>query len=444
MFARLSGRPWLLIEICARSLGYGCVSGVFHGPLYATETNGRSSVAAQRDTAWVGIDVGKTHHWACMVDAEAKKLLSIKVANDEADIVALIADAGSQATQLVWAVDIIGAPSALLLALLARADQPVRYASGRVISAMSAAHAGEGKTDAKDSYVIAETARLRRDLSVVDTGTDLVRKLAVLTGHRADLIADRVRMINRLRDLMTSVFPSLERAFDYFSHKGALILLTGYATPDRIRRIGQTRLTSWLHNRNVRGSADVAARATTAAKAQTVVLPGQDLTASIITERATAILALDDRLKALDAQIEVTFTEHPQAAIIQSMPGFGPFLEASLLVGANDLRAFPSAGHLAAAAGLVPVPNDSGRRTGNLHRPLRYSRSLRHVFYLSAQTSMMRAGPNRDYYLKKRSQGATHSQAVIALARRRIDVLWALLRENRMWTAEPPPLARAA
>ena len=61
----------------------------------------------------------------------------------------------------------------------------------------------------------------------------------VMTGHRADLIADRVRMINRLRDLMTSVFPSLERAFDYSSHKGALVLLTGYASPDRIRRIGR-------------------------------------------------------------------------------------------------------------------------------------------------------------------------------------------------------------
>jgi hypothetical protein len=51
-----------------------------------------------------------------------------------------------------------------------------------------------------------------------------------------------------------------------------LILLTGYATPDRIRRIEKTRLTSWLRNRHVRGSADVAARATVAAKAQTVVL----------------------------------------------------------------------------------------------------------------------------------------------------------------------------
>lgn len=193
----------------------------------------------------------------------------------------------------------------------------------------------------------------------------------------------------------------------------------------------------------MRGSAGVAARATTAAKTQTVALPGQDLTVSIITELATAILALDDCLKALDAQIAMTLAEHPQAAVIESMPGFGPFLGASLLVGANDLRAFPSAGHLA-AAGLVPVPNDSGRRTGNLHRPLRDSRSLRHVFYLSAQTSMMRAGPNRDYYLKKRAHGASHAQAVIALARRRIDVLLALLRESRTWTASPPLLVQAA
>jgi hypothetical protein len=74
--------------------------------------------------------------------------------------------------------------------------------------------------------VLAETARLRADLPIIDNGTDLVRNLSVLTGHRADLIADRVRMLNRLRDLMTSVFPRLERAFDCSSHKGALILLT--------------------------------------------------------------------------------------------------------------------------------------------------------------------------------------------------------------------------
>lgn len=397
-----------------------------------------------RSRAWIGVDIGKTHHWVCAVDETGKRLLSCKVLNDEAQIIEVIAEVSELAAGRVWAIDILGTPSALLVALLAKAGEQMRYASGRVVAAMSTAYAGEGKTDAKDAYVIAETARIRADLSVVDTDTDLVRTLGVLTGHRADLVADRVRMINRLRDLLTSVFPALEREFDFASCKGALVLLSGYATPEAIRRMGEARLSRWLRQRRVRGYADVAARAVAAAQTQHTVLAGQDVAASIVAELANSILAQHERLMLLEQQIQDTFSRHPQAEVIESIPGFGPVLGASLLVAAGDLSAFPTAGHLAAAAGLVPVPNDSGRRAGNLHKPRRYSRPLRHALYLSAQSSMMRAGPNRDYYLKKRDQGRTHSQAVIALARRRIDVLWALLRDNRTWTATPPARAQAA
>ncbi|MGW2939351.1 transposase, partial [Streptomyces sp. NPDC001156] len=124
--------------------------------------------------------------------------------------------------------------------------------------------------------------------------------------------------------------------------------------------------------------------------------------------------------------------------IIESLPGMGPILGAEFVVAAGDLTSYTDAGHLASAAGLVPVPRDSGRRTGNLHRPKRYSRRLRRVFYLSAQTSLIREGPNRDFYLKKRGEGCKHVQAVIALARRRASVLWALLRDNRTFTPAPP------
>ena len=397
-----------------------------------------------RTTAWAGIDIGKTHHWICAVDADGRALVSVKVANVEADIVAALATVTDLADQVVWAVDILGAPSALILALLGQAESRVFYASGRVVNTMSAAYTGEGKTDAKDAYVIAETLRLRRDLPMVDTVTDLTRELALLTAHRSDLIADRVRMINRLRDVMTSVFPTLEQQFDYSSHKGALILLTEYASPRRLRRLGETRLTQWLRRRHVRDAARVAARALAAARGQDIELPGQHVAEMIIAELAASLLQLDQRIHGLDQQIAATFRRHHQAMIIESMPGFGPILGAQLLVAAGDLRGYPSAGHLAAAAGLVPVPNDSGRRSGNLHKPRRYSRPLRHVFYLSAQTSMMRAGPNRAYYRKKRAGGHTHAQAVITLARRRIDVLWALLRDDRTFSVDPPSLGVAA
>ncbi|GAA3828922.1 hypothetical protein GCM10022206_79470 [Streptomyces chiangmaiensis] len=49
----------------------------------------------------------------------------------------------------------------------------------------------------------------------------------------------------------------------------------------------------------------------------------------------------------------------------------------------------------------------------------------------------------RSYYLKKRTEGHKRIPAVIALARRRVDVLWALLRDNRPFTTVPPTKAVA-
>jgi len=146
-------------------------------------------MTAVRSRAWIGVDIGKTHHWVCAVDETGKKLLSLKVLNDEAQIIEVITSITDLADGRVWAIDILGTPSALLVALLANAGEQVRYASGRVVAAMSTAYTGEGKTDAKDAYVIAETARIRTDLAVIDADTDLVRALDVLTGHRADLVA---------------------------------------------------------------------------------------------------------------------------------------------------------------------------------------------------------------------------------------------------------------
>ncbi|MGW5498213.1 IS110 family transposase [Streptomyces olivaceoviridis] len=395
-------------------------------------------MSERRSRVWAGIDAGKVHHWAAVVDATGATLWSKRIENDESAILTAFGEILEIADEVRWAVDISGTSSALLLALLAAHGQQAVYVPGRTVNRMAGAYRGEAKTDARDAYVIAETARQRRDFAAIDVPAQLAAELALLTAHRSDLVADRVRMINRLRDVLTGVFPALERAFDYSAHKGALVLLTGYQTPAAIRRRGRARITAWLANRGVRGADAVAATALGAAQAQQTALPGEDVAGQIVADLAAQILALDDRLKRIDKQIRETFRSHPQAQIIESLPGMGPILGAEFVVAAGDLAAYADAGHLASAAGLVPVPRDSGRRTGNLHRPKRYSRRLRRVFYMSAQTSIIREGPNRDFYLKKRAEGCKHVQAVIALARRRASVLWALLRDGRVFTSAPP------
>lgn len=387
---------------------------------------------------WAGIDVGKGHHWVCVVNETGETVWSSKVANDETAILEVIGTVTDRARRVDWAVDINGTAAGLLLALLAANGQQVRYVPGRTVNRMAGAYRGEAKTDARDAYVIAETLRHRHDLSEVEAPAQLVAELALLVAHRTDLVADRVRMINRLRDVLTGYFPALEAGFDFAHHKGALTLLTGYQTPAAIRRTGQKRLTAWLIKRGVRGAAAVAQTATEAAQSQHTTIPGEKVAASIVAELAIALLALEERVGKTETQIRETFHDHPQAHIIESMPGIGPILGAELIVAAGDLSAYANAGRLASAAGLAPVPRDSGRRTGNLHRPKHYSRRLRRVFYMSAQTSIIKDGPNRDFYLKKRTEGCRHVQAIIALARRRIDVLWALLRDGRVFTIDSP------
>src|SRR3712207_758993 len=70
------------------------------------------------DKTWAGVDAGKKFHWAHVLDASGRQLLSRKVENDEAGITRLIDEALSLAEEVIWAVDQPGGSAALLLALL--------------------------------------------------------------------------------------------------------------------------------------------------------------------------------------------------------------------------------------------------------------------------------------------------------------------------------------
>ncbi|MGA4792446.1 IS110 family transposase [Nocardia sp. AB354] len=388
---------------------------------------------------WVGIDVGKQSHHACAVDVAGEVVFSQKVGNDQRAIEQLIARAGRATTQVRWAVDLTGPLAMMLLTVLLNAGESVVYVPGQVVKTMSQGFRGEGKTDARDARVIAETARMRRDLTDVTIPDELVAGLTQLTRYRADLMSDWVAGINRLRAQLGSIFPALERALNY-STRGPLILISALCTPSEITRAGIDGITTHLRERGVRpsGIAKLAAAALAAANAQDVALPGEPDAAVLIKRAAGKLLDLDREIKAADKLIAQRFRSHAWATIIESMPGMGPGLGADFLVETGgSLVGFGSPGRLASHAGLVPVPRDSGRVTGNLRRPTRYNRRLRRVFYLAAMTSLRIVnGPSRRFYDRKRSERLIHPQAVMALARRLVDVLWALLRDGREFVLE--------
>ena len=395
-------------------------------------------------TLWAGIDAGKAAHHCVAINGEGQRVLSKRVTNDENALLELIRAVNELAEDgsVRWAIDLNSGGAALLITLLLNHQQELLYIPGRTVHHASGAYRGDGKTDAKDAAIIADQARMRKDLHPIRHRDKTAVDLRILCARRTDLAADRNRAINRLRAQLLEYFPALERAFDYAHRKAALVLLTGYQTPDALRRIGTVRLEKWLRDRHAYNASDLATRAIAAADAQHTVVAGQHVAASVVARLAQNIVDLDAELADVDAMIEQTFHGHRHASIIVSMPGFGSLLGAELLAATNgDLASFNTADRLAGVAGLAPVPRDSGRITGNLKRPRRYDRRLLRVFYLAANNSIKTCPESRTFYDRKRSEGKRHSQAVLCLARRRLNVLWAMQRDN---TSYQPGMPRAA
>jgi Transposase len=134
---------------------------------------------------WAGIDAGKTAHYCVVVDVDGQRMLSRRVDNDESVLVELIrtvtglADGG----HLTWAIDLNAGGAALLITLLLAHDQELLYIPGRTVHHTAGSYRGDGKTDSKNATIIADQARMRRDLHPLRRGDELVTELRILTSR---------------------------------------------------------------------------------------------------------------------------------------------------------------------------------------------------------------------------------------------------------------------
>lgn len=108
---------------------------------------------------------------------------------------------------MLWAVDLNHGGAALLIGLLLSHDQPIAHMTGLAVYRASATYRSEGKTDAKAAFVIADQARIRKDLGLLRPGDEIAVDLRTLTTQRLDVVFDRTRQINRSGPNYLKFFP---------------------------------------------------------------------------------------------------------------------------------------------------------------------------------------------------------------------------------------------
>ena len=391
---------------------------------------------------FVGVDMGKEAHYAQAISSSGELLFDRPVSNDETAIGELIAQCRRYG-QVVLVIDQPSSMAQMLLSVAHQADVAVAYVTGLAMRRAADLYAGQAKTDPKDSFVLADYGRRNVDrLSWLEVSDELLVELRVLNGRDTDLAHDATRNTNRLRDALLSIAPALERALGPRLHQaGIRDLLSRYPTPTAIRNAGKTRVRKVIARRSPRIADKTTAAIWEAIDAQTLRLPAEERWGQVISDLTSDLERIHTQRKALETEIEEVFLKHPLAKVLVSLYGFGPRTGARTLAEIGDPHRFKDGGRLAAYAGLTPVDRQSGTSIRGASKNRAGNHRLKNALFIAAFVAAQHDPHARAYYQRKRDEGKKHNAAIICLARRRCDIILAMLK-----TATPynPHHAKAA
>ncbi|GGM68109.1 IS110 family transposase [Micromonospora sonchi] len=386
---------------------------------------------------YCGLDVGKSDHHAVALDQTGKRLHDGPLPNDERRLRALF-DNLARYGRVLAVVDQPATIGALPVTVARACGVQVGYLPGLAMRRIADLHPGTAKTDARDAYIIADAARaLPHTLRRVDVGDDALAELEVLIGYDDDLAQESTRLINRIRGLLTHIHPALERAIGpKLDNKAALELLSRHGGPTGLRKAGRRRLTATAVKHAPRAGARLVEAIMAALDEQTVTVPGTIAAETVLPRLADTLADVLRQRDILAAQVEEILDAHPLAAVLTSMPGIGVRTAARILLEVGDGSFFATPGHLAAYAGIAPVTRRSGSSIRGEHPARGGNKQLKRAFFLSAFAAL-KDPASRAYYDRKRAEGKKHNAALICLARRRCDVIFAMLRDGRPYQPRP-------
>jgi transposase len=156
---------------------------------------------------------------------------------------------------------------------------------------------------------------------------------------------------------------------------------------------------------------------------------------AIIKDIARHIDFLDGEITTIEARIKALIQAEPPIAetarLIRSVPGVGPVACMQLIAQMPELgQVGPK--QIAALAGLAPLNVDSGTHRGK--RTIGGGRKrVRDALYMAALNAVRRSGSFRTFYQRLRTAGKPAKLALIAVARKLLTTLNAMLRDQTLY-----------
>lgn len=386
----------------------------------------------------IGLDVGKTHHYAWIINKECKCLHKGKINQDEQSLTKLYNKAKTYSDNVMLVVDQPNNIGAFPIEVARSQGLTLGYLTGTRMRHAALLHAGNSKTDPKDAQIIAETAmRMPHTLQPVTHTEEDAQQLAILNGQIEDLTRTRTAYLNRIRVILLTICPALERYFtgNTIQTQWAKEIIMHYTSCQSIVNAGEKRLTKFLERNcpTARNKAQKAHEIIEIIKSQKTQMPHVQTRWRNIQYYFELISHIDAMLDNLQEQAEQIATTLPEYHILQSMPGIGPKTAQTILMCVGNLDDFKTPAELASYAGICPVTRQSGISIKGEHANKSGNKRLKNALWYSAFASIKTHERSRKYYQDKRDAGKRHNAAIMCLARRRTNVIFAMLKNKSFY-----------
>lgn len=384
-------------------------------------------------TVFVGNDWAEAHHDVHLMGEDGDKLAARRLPEGLEGVAAMhamIADHAADPSEVIVGIE---TERGMWVQALIAAGYKVYAINPLSVSRYRDRHNVAGaKSDPGDAKVLADLVRTdRHNHRPVAGDSDQVDGVKVLARAHQNLIWDRTRHTNRLRNDLREFFPAALEAFDDLAHPDAVAVLAKASDPAAAARLSVAQIRGALRRggrqRNLdRRAAEIqAALRSPQLSAPPAVSEAFGATSNALVE---VIAGLNQQIARLETELANHFDQHPDAGIYRSLPGLGVILGARVLAEfGDDPERYDTAKSRRNYAGTSPLTIASGRKRAVLARHIR-NRRLYDAIDQWAFCSLQTSAGSRDFYDQRRAAGDLHHQALRALGNRLVGYLHGCLK----------------
>ena len=416
---------------------------VYHREETAVTTNSlmQRRSAIKPDTLIVGVDVAKFHHVARTLVPGGAIGQPLEFSNSREGFIALSAEIEARKPTPVSTV-IVGLESTgvywinLARWLTEHGCQVVQVSGLYVHRAKQLTDNSRGTSDGKDALLIADLVAQGKYLSFVRP-VGVLADLRQLVGLRQRLVRERTARYSLLHQSVDLLFPEFPTVFKDVTGPGARRVLRRFPAPaaalahppDEMRRL-------LAEDGRVQASVAKLTQLQVVARQSIGTLEGTAGLQYALNDTLLELDSLDTRVKQVEAEINRLLAQIDETPILTSL--VGPMTAAIILGETGGLRQYSCAAAVLKLAGLNLYQISSGQYHGDRHisqmgRPL-----LRQALYLAVLQHTHPGTPLYPYYAELLRRGKPKPVALIALCCRLVRLLYALVRDGRCYSAQPP------